>query len=121
LASDRSKRTLRFNLDSSWGATVQAGAGGGVAVEVESLTLPEILQTEPVALIYCNAEGAEYALVPQLREREIRPPVMVLCVHPEYGNADQLRADVRSMGYVERDVSDNPQRPACHYTRTNVQ
>jgi len=120
LALDRSKRTLRFDPASSWGATVQSCTGGGVAVEVESLTLPEILRAEPVALIYCNAEGAEYSLVPQLRAHELRPPVLVLCVHPEYGNADQLRAEVRSMDYVESVVSNNSQRPAYHYTRTNV-
>lgn len=117
LAVDRGRRTLHFDPDSSWGATVQAGGDGLVAVEVESLPLLDILEGEAVAMIYCNAEGAEYTLVPQLQQANLRPAVMVMCVHPEYGAAEALRQQVCEMGYAERDASANPNRPVYHYTR----
>jgi FkbM family methyltransferase len=117
LASDNVRRTLRFDADSSWGATVQTGSDGTVAIEVESLTLPQILAGEPVAMIYCNAEGAEYALAPQLRQYTVRPAVMVICVHPEFGDAGRLRREFCQLGYTEIDVSPSAQRPAFHYTR----
>ncbi len=116
LALDHSKRTLRFDRDSSWGATVQPAGDGKLVMEVESLTLSEILQGEVLAMIYCNAEGAEYSLVPGVKQLKERPPMMVLCVHPEYGDADALRREVRELGYEERDVSSNSSRPAYHYT-----
>ena len=120
LALDDAKRTLRFDPDSSWGATVDAGASGRHAVEVESLTLAEILQSELAAMIYCNAEGAEYSLVPGVKQLKDRPRVMVLCVHPEYGDADALRREVRAMGYAESDLSSNSARPAYHYIMTTA-
>ena len=116
LAPDRGKRTLRFDPDSSWGATVQADGDGAVAIEVESLTLPEIIQNQPVAMIYCNAEGAEYTLVPQLRRYNIRPGVMVLCVHPEYGDPIELRREVRDIGYAETVLSELAARPIFRFT-----
>lgn len=117
LAADRGRRTLHFDPDSSWGANVQAGGDGPLAVKVESLPLLDILQGESVAMIYCNAEGAEYALVPQLQQANLRPAIMVMCVHPEYGDAVALRRHVCEMGYAERDASANPKRPVYHYTR----
>ena len=117
LAADRGRRTLHFDPDSSWGANVQPGGDGLLAVEVESLPLLDILQGEPMAMIYCNAEGAEYALVPQLQQTNLRPAVMVMCVHPEYGDAEALRRQMRQLGYAERDASPNPKRPVYHYTR----
>ena len=117
LAADRGRRTLHFDPDSSWGANVQAGGDGPLAVKVESLPLLDILQGESVAMIYCNAEGAEYALVPQPQQANLRPAIMVMCVHPEYGDAVALRRHVCEMGYAERDASANPKRPVYHYTR----
>lgn len=115
LAADRATRTLRFDPESSWGATVESGGDDGVAMEVQSLPLPDILEGQTVAMVYCNAEGAEYTLVPQLRQHGIRPAIMVICVHPEYGDAEQLRLQVQEMGYIERDASASPQRPVFHY------
>lgn len=115
LAIDHRKRTLRFDPDNSWSATVHPIDEAGVAIGVESLTLPEILQGEVPAMVYCNAEGAEYALVPQLRQHNIRPVVMVMCVHPEYGDAEALRSEVCGMGYAESNASRNPTRPVYHY------
>jgi FkbM family methyltransferase len=117
LAADRGRRTLHFDPDSSWGANVQAGGDGLSVVEVESLPLLDILQGEAVAMIYCNAEGAEYTLVPQLQQTSLRPEVMVMCVHPEYGDSEALRRQVCEMGYAERDASANPNRPVYHYMR----
>ena len=115
LASDHGRRTLRFDPNSSWGATVHANGDGLTSVEVQALTLPDILQVDPVAMIYCNAEGAEYALVPQLRQHNLRPAFMVLCVHPEYGDGVDLRRTVRDMGYTETDLSPTSTRPLFHY------
>ena len=95
--------------------SVEAGGEGAEAIQVESLTLPEILQGEALAMVYCNAEGAEYALVPQLCQHNLRPAVMVMCVHPEYGDAVALRREVRDLGYIEHDASVNPKRPVYHY------
>ena len=116
LAPDCSKRMLRFSPNSSWGATVQAVGGGEMEIEVESLRLPDILRGEAVAMIYCNAEGAEYTLVSQMRRHAIRPAAMVLCVHPEYGDVYGLCRELHEAGYTERDVSVNGQRPVFHYT-----
>jgi FkbM family methyltransferase len=120
LAEDRNGRTLHFDPGSSWGANVHARGDGLVAVAVKSLLLTDILEGEAVAMIYCNAEGAEYSLVPQLIKTNLRPPVMVMCIHPEYGDAEALRQQVREMGYAERDASPNPRRPVYHYTLTGA-
>jgi hypothetical protein len=60
LAPDAQPRVLHYYPNSSWGATLHDATVGAACVKVASLTLPEILAGEPLAMIYCNAEGAEY-------------------------------------------------------------
>lgn len=118
LATDNGSRLLRFDEDSSWGATVHPNGKGTVTVEVPSLTLGQILDGRTPALIYCNAEGAEYALVPQIRGLTPLPSKMVLAVHPEFGDAAGLRREMRELGYDEENINKSDDRPIFHYTRS---
>jgi len=117
LASDRKGRTLTFDPDSSWGASTQKNAKGCQEIIVNSLTIKDILENKIPALIFCNAEGAEFTLVSQLKEFNIKPPVLVIMMHGEYGNIEKLRTDLRNMGYLELNKSQSSDRPNYHYIR----
>jgi FkbM family methyltransferase len=115
LAPDLEKRILYFDKDRSWGATVEDPVQGSQEVKVESMHLDLILSGQYPALIYSNAEGAEYTLAQQLYELDIRPEIVIMMVHPEYGNVQLLRNNMKCMDYVELDKTLNSTRPIYHY------
>jgi FkbM family methyltransferase len=115
LAEDCQKRILRYDSDGSWGATVHLTGKGAVTIEVESMTLSSILAGKVPAMVYCNAEGAEYSLVPELKKENIRPAMLVIHVHPEYGDSQLLRKDIQAWSYSEIDKTVSSRRPVFHY------
>ena len=52
-------------------------------------------------MVKSNAEGAEFALVGQLELQETKPRVVVMAVHPDYGDEDALRDRMTAMGYSD--------------------
>lgn len=119
LADDNLGRELMLSPgQGSWGATIEGGSPDAVRTAVASKTLQEILEGHPVALLYCNAEGAEYTLVRQMKKSGIRPHFLNIMMHPEYGDVAQLRADMVSLGYHEEPLGERSEaRPAFRYRR----
>lgn len=110
--------TLRFDPNSSWGASAKAQAEGAVAVSVQLATLDQILERAGIsdlALLYCNAEGAEYDLIPQLEAGGLRPRVLALMLHPEFGDPADLDRRIQALGYEKVDKTKVPNRPVIHY------
>ncbi len=77
-------------------------------VPVELNTLNAMLRGRPPVIVKCNAEGAEFALIPQLIALGLRPQVIVLMVHPDAGSPEGLVTLLTSAGY---DVSDADRPP----------
>jgi FkbM family methyltransferase len=91
---------LRHTAEGSWGSSLYEEASAAIATESVLLaTLPEILGDERPAIVKCNAEGAEFALIEHLSTTDIRPEFMVVMVHPEFGDIEALVANAQSMGY----------------------
>jgi FkbM family methyltransferase len=102
------------------------GSWGNLLFEEEGVT---VLDREAVALatlgddrpdvIKCNAEGAEFALVDSLVVSEVRPWLMILMVHPEFGDLDAIAAAVEGLGYVVRHAG-TENRPVLQAWRRSV-
>ncbi|HET9729777.1 MAG TPA: FkbM family methyltransferase [Acidimicrobiia bacterium] len=119
LAAERGSGLLRHTAEGSWGASLYEEATAALATEaVALLPLAEILDGERPDVVKCNAEGAEYALIPQLRALDVRPRLMVVMVHPEFGDLNALLAAAADAGYESTSIGVNPQRPAFHFWRT---
>jgi FkbM family methyltransferase len=100
LAPATGSAELRHTSDGSWGFSLYEDADDAVGSErVQLLTLGEILDGDRPDIVKCNAEGAEYAFIEQLAATDLRPALIVLMVHPAFGNVDQLLATARALGY----------------------
>ena len=89
------------------------------AITTESVRLAplaEILGADRPSIVKCNAEGAEFALIHHLAATDIRPAFMVVMVHPEFGDVDELLATAESMGYRTAAVG-TEHRPAFQMWR----
>jgi FkbM family methyltransferase len=102
LAETSGSGTLFHTDEGSWGNSLFQEQGVTVLDRepVSLLTFDEIVDGEQPDIIKCNAEGAEFALVAALRAHEVRPWMMILMVHPEFGDLDEVRRTVEEMGYV---------------------
>jgi FkbM family methyltransferase len=102
LASARGTGTLFHTDEGSWGNSLFREEGVAVLGEekVSLLTLDEILSGASPDVVKCNAEGAEFSLIEQLGRTDIRPALMILMVHPEFGDLDKARSDVEALGYT---------------------
>jgi FkbM family methyltransferase len=91
---------LRHTDEGSWGSSLYEEASAAISTEsVRLATLAEILGDERPAIVKCNAEGAEFALIAHLSTTDLRPEFMVVMVHPEFGDVDALLATAERMGY----------------------
>lgn len=91
---------LRHTSEGSWGSSLYEEASAALATETVRLApLSEILGDERPSIVKCNAEGAEFALIEHLAATDIRPAFMVVMIHPEFGDVDELLATARGMGY----------------------
>jgi FkbM family methyltransferase len=106
--------SLQHTSDGSWGYSLYedaADATGSERVRLE--TLAEILGDDRPDLVKSNAEGAEFALIEQLAQSDIRPQLMVVMVHPQFGDLAQLFEIAATMGYDVEHVG-LEHRPALH-------
>jgi FkbM family methyltransferase len=105
LADEAGTGTLLHTDEGSWGNSLFEEQGVQVLARepVTLLTLAEILQGERPDVIKCNAEGAEFALITQLCDSDLRPALMIVMVHPEFGDLDESQRRIEALGYrVER-------------------
>jgi len=91
---------LSHDPTGSWGATLFAPDEVVKTEVVVTLPLADVLFGRVPDLVKSNAEGAEFELVPQLEQLSDRPRVLVLAVHPEFGEVEGLRTRLHGMGYA---------------------
>jgi FkbM family methyltransferase len=81
---------------------------------IELKTLESILAGRSPTIVKCNAEGAEFALVPQVIALDRKPQLMVLMVHPEAGAPEDLATLLAGAGYDVRDADTPPRGARFH-------
>jgi FkbM family methyltransferase len=100
LAPESGEGVLVHTDDGSWGFSLYEDASSAASSErVALITLTDVLQRDRPDIVKCNAEGAEFALVEQLAATDIRPELMIIMVHPQFGDLDQLLERCGEMGY----------------------
>ncbi len=104
---------LSHEPSGSWGATLFKPETITGSEHVVTLTLANVLHGEIPDVVKSNAEGAEFTLVPQLAHLEPKPEMLVLAVHPDYGDDVQLRDDLAAIGY-EVSVAIEGDHPVWH-------
>ncbi|HEX4490221.1 MAG TPA: FkbM family methyltransferase [Acidimicrobiia bacterium] len=118
LAPAAGEATLQHAADGSWGYSLYEDAESSTGSEVVSLaTLDEILAGASPEIVKCNAEGAEYSLIEQIERTAVRPMLMIVMVHPQFGDMAQLVARAEAMGYRVDSVGWEA-RPAFQMWRT---
>lgn len=97
----------------SWGNYLQENkpAAQIPSHEVKMVTLETALNGIQPIVVKCNAEGAEYELVPQLVALGFHPSLMILFIHPEYGDPDHLWKELSSYGYSLKLAREYAPRP----------
>jgi FkbM family methyltransferase len=117
LAPTSGSGELRHTADGTWGYSLYedvADAHGSETVRLA--TLEDILAGERPDIVKSNAEGAEFALIEQLAASDLRPQLLIVMVHPDFGDMDRLIDTANGMGYdVERVGIEH--RPALHLWR----
>jgi len=100
LAPESGEGVLVHTPDGSWGFSLYEDASSASSSERVTLTrLQDVLDGERPDIVKCNAEGAEFALVEQLTATDVRPDLMIIMVHPQFGDLDQLLERCGEMGY----------------------
>jgi FkbM family methyltransferase len=100
LAPAAGEGVLQHAPDGTWGYSLYEDASAATGSESVTLsTLEEILGADRPDIVKCNAEGAEYALVEQVAQLGLRPRLMIVMVHPQFGDMAHLVALAESMGY----------------------
>jgi FkbM family methyltransferase len=114
------------NAEGSWATHVrpatrrQDDETARAQVMTELLTLADILGGQQPELVKCNAEGAEFALVPQMIALGLRPALIVLMAHPAFGSAGHLVQQLQNAGYDVRDADEPPAGHRFHCTRLST-
>ncbi|HEV7526239.1 MAG TPA: FkbM family methyltransferase, partial [Acidimicrobiia bacterium] len=117
LAPESGEGVLVHTPDGSWGFSLYEDASSALSSErVTLISLPDVLDGARPDIVKCNAEGAEFALVEQLMATDIRPELMIIMVHPQFGDLDQLIARCEEMGY-DVDRVGTSERPAFQMWR----
>jgi FkbM family methyltransferase len=117
LASKEGEGVLQHAPDGTWGYSLYEDAAVALGSEnVKLATLGAILDGEQPQILKCNAEGAEFSLFEQLESAGVRPTLMVVMVHPQFGDMDALVATAESLGYVVSRLG-TQHRPAFHMWR----
>jgi FkbM family methyltransferase len=114
LAADAGHGELRHTAEGSWGASLYEDEALTTASEHVALApLSDILAGDRPQIVKCNAEGAEYSLLEQLRDSDIRPTLMIVMVHPDFGDMERLLAHAEAMHYAVTRIG-TTERPAFH-------
>jgi FkbM family methyltransferase len=107
---------LIANKKGSWARRIEPGASPPSSgdLQVPTASLREVLDGIKPAVIKCNGEGAEFALVPQVLELGLYPKLMILMVHPWLADAAGLRARLEGAGYQLTSLLDDESHPCWH-------
>jgi len=109
---------LERSDEGSWGNRTRASDSRSAASRTEPMvelrTLDAILRGRRPSIVKCNAEGAEFALVPQLVALGLTPRLIVLMIHPESGNPDEPLDLLRGAGYRIEDADSPPKGYRFH-------
>jgi FkbM family methyltransferase len=111
LAREAGVGVLQHTRDGSWGFSLYEDPAASTGSEHVTLaSLGDVLDGDRPTIVKCNAEGAEYSLLPQLDAAGLRPQLVVLMVHPEFGDMKALLGCATAMGYriVEVGTSRRP-------------
>lgn len=122
LANVNGRGWLVSDKSGSWGSRTRSADPGSASTspstqshaQVELKTLETILRGRQPAIVKCNAEGAEFALIPQLIALGLRPRVIVLMVHPEAGSPQELVSLLAGAAYHVRDADSPPRGYRFH-------
>jgi FkbM family methyltransferase len=117
LALEPGPGLLQHAPDGTWGNSLYEEESVSLGSERVTLaTLDAILDGEQPQIVKCNAEGAEFSLIDELERTGVRPALMVVMVHPQFGDMERLVEKAKSMGYeVSRLGTEH--RPAFHMWR----
>jgi FkbM family methyltransferase len=117
LAPESGEGLLQHAPDGSWGYSLYEDAATSDGAEVVSLApLRDVLAGECPQIVKCNAEGAEFTLLEQLETATVRPELMIVMVHPQFGELDKLLRRAQVMGYSVSQVG-TAHRPCFHMWR----
>ena len=113
LAKDTGKAWLVKADDGSWGDWLQNSKPNVInkTININTITLLDAIAENVPTIIKCNAEGGEFELVRQLLTASIRPKIMILMVHPEMGNVDNLWESLIQAEYKIEKINDHIRRP----------
>jgi FkbM family methyltransferase len=121
IGSETGTGFLSYDPAGSWGnrlSMLTAAPGGpGVGTRIRVVTVREILQGRAPHTVKCNAEGAEFALVPQLFDLGLFPRQLILFLHPESGPVASLLDRLRTVGYRIEDAAIPPTGHSFHCLR----
>jgi FkbM family methyltransferase len=105
---------LLLDRDGSWASRTSSEMPPRQAGQVPLKTLETILAGRRPSIVKCNAEGAEFALVPQLIALDRKPELIVLMTHPEAGSPGTLVRLLTGAGYEVRDADAPPREFRLH-------
>jgi FkbM family methyltransferase len=107
---------LIMSPEGSWGNWIETSlpTNGRCSTEVSTITLESSLAGIRPVVLKCNSEGGEFELVRQMLAFDLRPGFLILMVHPERGNTNQLLDSLIRVGYKIRKVLDRGNRPCWH-------
>jgi FkbM family methyltransferase len=96
---DGNVRLARRGL-ASWSFTTKPIGHSSGDIEVPARRVSSLLRGENPWYIKCNIEGAEFEVIPELLGAGVRPRLMSVFFHPEWGNVQILRGLIESCGYM---------------------
>lgn len=121
LSDNNEDITLLLSDKGSWGDSLyleDKDASSGV--KVETVTFSDLLSVGMPDVIKCNAEGAEYILVDELEKHNVRPSAIILMVHPEFGNPEELLKNKLFDDYTKSDKYSTKKRLRYLYLKKNA-
>jgi FkbM family methyltransferase len=119
LAPTAGEGELRHTADGSWGYSLYEEGSALGSERVTLATLHDVVREDRPDVVKCNAEGAEYTLFDQLDAGDLRPALIVVMVHPEFGDPDRLLAQAARMGYGVTRIG-TPDRPGYQMWRSRA-
>ncbi len=104
--------------DGSWGDWLEYDKplDSQSSIQVDTISLADALEGVTPVIVKSNSEGGEFELVKQLLAHGLYPKIMILMVHPEMGNMEELNSSLLQNGFTIKIVKDHPRRPVWHVT-----
>ena len=118
LSDKDEKLKLFLSEKGSWGDSLYLeGDSSKKCFEVDTITFQTLLGHGVPDIIKCNAEGAEYILIDELEKNDIKPKALILMVHPEFGNPDELLGKGYFNDYEKDDTYSTKKRLRYLFTK----